>query len=290
LLPGIAEIRPQIKGRYAQLWNDNVPGCPEIVLTADEGGCLADQDLRRLMMWLSTAPKGLSTTTRQPQKIRKRLRRLRDDVTFRRAYRDLLAEVWEVARPMWERRGRSVAARAAIDWTGRVASVTSWPGIVGLMPPRHPLTRYEQSEAVYRRREFSLAPLYFCMSGGDVCDLGHAVHIAVPASALDPVRRKRDASYVASQMRLIAEPTRVRILIHLLSTDAGVMEIARALKLSQPTVSEHVRRLARGGLIRRAGSGNRRAAYVASGRRVERIIEDARSTLSRWRSPEARRD
>jgi len=59
------------------------------------------------------------------------------------------------------------------------------------------------------------------------------------------------------------------------------MELARTLRLSQATVSGHVKVLRNAGLVqhRRVGS---RTVLVASRKRVERLLEDARRTISRW--------
>lgn len=290
LLPGVAALRVRVLRRYASLWNDSTVGCPELIPTAAEGGCLTDDGLGRLMEWLSTLPGGtaprrelLSEPLEVRRRVRRRLDRLNGDIRLRRGYRDLLAEVWQLARPAWVRRGRAVAARAAAEWTRRLAPVATWPSLVQLMPPRHPLTRDDELAGfgLFRRSRFSLAPLYFCMSGGDVVDLGHEVHVCVPASAREPVRRRRDASYVASRLRLLAEPARVHILIHLLSKQAGVMEISRALEMSQPTVSEHVRMLVSAGLVRPMLTGGR-TVYEGSRHGFERVLEDARGTLARW--------
>ncbi len=72
-----------------------------------------------------------------------------------------------------------------------------------------------------------------------------------------------------------------RVLIQLMSYPSGVMDVARALRISQPTVSGHVKALQRAGLVheRRRGS---RAVLMASRKRVERLLEDARATLIRW--------
>jgi len=82
-------------------------------------------------------------------------------------------------------------------------------------------------------------------------------------------------------LRVLAEPTRVRILIHLMSVPSGVMATTRALGMSQPTVSEHVRVLAAAGLVRPVRK-RRRMEYAVSRRSLERLIEDARATLTRW--------
>ncbi len=119
------------------------------------------------------------------------------------------------------------------------------------------------------------------MSGGQLADDQDSLHVGVPASALEPARRTRDAAFVADRLRLLAEPTRVHILIYLMSAPSGVMQITRALRMTQPTVSEHIRMLAAAGVVRRVRKGNRTAYHVAS-QRLERLLEDARGTLTRW--------
>jgi DNA-binding transcriptional ArsR family regulator len=91
----------------------------------------------------------------------------------------------------------------------------------------------------------------------------------------------RDSNFVADRLRVLAEPTRVHILIQLLSAPAGVMDVARALRMSQPTVSGHFKVLRAAGLIqpRRLRT---RTVMVASRKRIERLLEDARATIARW--------
>jgi ArsR family transcriptional regulator len=119
------------------------------------------------------------------------------------------------------------------------------------------------------------------MSGGLVVDLGDYLQIAVPASDLLPTRRIRDAAFVADRLRVLAEPTRVRILLQAMSAPAGVMDLARAPRISQPTVSGHLKVLLDSGLVQPQRRGGR-SVFVASRRRVERLLEDARATIAKW--------
>jgi ArsR family transcriptional regulator, arsenate/arsenite/antimonite-responsive transcriptional repressor len=291
LLPGVMALRPKVVDRFASLFRDDLRGCPELLIAAAMGGCLADLEPRRLFGWLSTLPKSATTAPEllsEPRANRRALRRrlvlLDTDIRTRRAYRDILAEVWGLAGPAWHRRGRAAAARASAEWTRRLKGVTTAGALVQLIPPRHPLTRPDHPPiaALFRRRpRFALVPVYFCMSGGQLEDLGDHLHVGVPASAHEPARRTRDAAFVADRLRNLAEPTRVHILIYLMSAPSGVMEMTRALGMTQPTVSEHVRVLAAAGLVRRVRRAGR-TAYSASAPHLERLLEDARATLVRW--------
>lgn len=289
LLPGIDRLRGPIGARFRGMWDqDSLPGCPELMPTAHLAGTVLDGDLLRLWAWLSVEGKIpvpdyelLSEPVQDRPAVRARVRRLGEDVKLRRAYRDLLEQVWQPASDAWEREGRAGVLKACTEWQARMAGGAA---IEELVPPRHPLTRAEQlgfDDLLTHRLEFAISPLHFCMSGGHVADLGDYVHIAVPASDLNPIRRVRDAAFVADRLRVLAEPTRVHILIQLLSSPAGVMELARVLRISQPTVSGHVKILRGVGLIqpRRLGA---RTVFMASRKRVERLLEDARGTLARW--------
>jgi DNA-binding transcriptional ArsR family regulator len=60
-----------------------------------------------------------------------------------------------------------------------------------------------------------------------------------------------------------------------------VMDLARVLRMSQPTVSGHLKVLRNAGLVqphRTAG----RTVFIGSRKRIERLLEDARATLARW--------
>jgi DNA-binding transcriptional ArsR family regulator len=289
LLPGVKGLRAPVMERSTRLWNDSVPGCPELLLVADQADCVRHDNATRLLAWLTTGGSGPTVTSYElltepaadRHTIRARLRRLKEDVGTRRAYRDLIAEVWRLAAPVWETRGRRLAVEACGHWMSRIAAGTS---IEDLMPPRHPLTfadRFGFDDIFTERDEFALSPLYFCLSGGQVVDLTDYVHIAVPASDLLPVRKVRDAAFVADRLRVLATPARVHILIQLLSAPAGVMDVARALHMSQPTVSGHLKVLRDAGLVQpRRAAG--RTVFIGSRKRIERLLEDARATIARW--------
>jgi DNA-binding transcriptional ArsR family regulator len=289
LLPGISSLRAPIGQRFRRLWSkDALPGCPELLPIAHLADAVLDDDLRRLFDWLSTAddhhlddPELLSEPPRDRSAIRDRIRRLRDDAEGRYLYREILQDVWRLASVAWERHGRVRVIKACAVWQARLDTGAA---IEELVPPRHPLTRAEQlgfEDLLTHRMVFAVSPVHFCMSGGHVADLGDFVHVAVPASDLHPIRKVRDAMLVADRLRVLAEPTRVHILIQLFSAPAGVMEVARVLHMSQPTVSGHVKVLRNAGLIqpRKVGA---RTVFMASRKRVERLLEDARATIARW--------
>src|SRR4029077_14236535 len=57
LLPGVMALRPKVRDRFSSVFRDTLRGCPELLIAAAMGDCLADQEPRRLLGWLSTLPK-----------------------------------------------------------------------------------------------------------------------------------------------------------------------------------------------------------------------------------------
>jgi len=64
---------------------------------------------------------------------------------------------------------------------------------------------------------------------------------------------------------VIAEPSRRRIMDRLLRGDASVTELARALDMSQPLVSKHLKTLRDSGLVRVKVDAQRRIYSLDSG-------------------------
>jgi len=234
-LPGIGRLRGPIRERHQQLWSDGPAGCPELMYAAHTADSVLDDEPKRLFAWLATGGEGstaayamLTEPEQERPAIGERLRRLHDDARALLTYRDILLDVWEPASRAWERDGRAAAADACVAWKAKLDTGMS---IEELVPPRHPLTRPDQlgfDDLFEHRAEFAVSPLYFCLSGGHVIDLDDFVHVAVPASDLLPVRKVRDAAFVSDRLRVLAEPTRVHILIQLLSARRGYGDLPLA--------------------------------------------------------------
>jgi len=288
LVPGARGLRSRLMERTQRLWGDGLPGCPELVPLAFLAGCLLDDRVEPLLGTLQAggvpSATDLELLTESPddrKAIVKRLGRLRRDGLLRGEYRALLMDAWKPAAATWAENGRAAVREACVMWKARLKAGST---IDELVPPRHPLTRADElgyEDLFLQRDEFVVSPLYFCMSGGHAVDLGSYVHIGVPASDLLPVRKVRDAAFVAHRLRVLSEATRVHILIQLLSAPSGVMEIARTLHLGQPTVSGHLKILREAGLVQpRRLRG--RTVFAGSHKRIERLLEDARATIARW--------
>jgi DNA-binding transcriptional ArsR family regulator len=81
---------------------------------------------------------------------------------------------------------------------------------------------------------------------------------------------------VESSFAVVAEPTRRAILTLLLSSERSVGEIERELRLSQPSVSKHLRVLREAGFVESRGDAQRRLYRL----RPEPLME-----LDEWIAP-----
>ena len=64
------------------------------------------------------------------------------------------------------------------------------------------------------------------------------------------------AELIAQRFRVLAEPTRIRILDRLRSGEASVQELTEALGTSQQNVSKHLAVLTQAGIVGRRKDGN----------------------------------
>src|ERR1043165_6840961 len=83
-------------------------------------------------------------------------------------------------------------------------------------------------------------------------------------------------SSVESSFTIVAEPNRRAILTMLLSSDRSVGEIERELRLSQPSVSKHLRVLREAGFVE---------ARIEAQRRLYRLRPEPLMELDAWLVP-----
>lgn len=83
-----------------------------------------------------------------------------------------------------------------------------------------------------------------------------------------------DAQQLASRLKALADPARLRLVSILLASEgqrACTCELTEPLGLSQPTVSHHLKKLAEAGLV----TGERRGVWT-----YYRVVPDALSALA----------
>src|SRR5262249_47413928 len=108
----------------------------------------------------------------------------------------------------------------------------------------------------------------------DHCDAER--HLRQPYSAHPAGTLLRAAVQVESVFGIIAEPNRLAILSLLFSSHQSVGEIARQLRMSQPTVSKHLRVLREAGFVE---------STVDAQRRLYRLKPEPLQEVDAWLAP-----
>ncbi|TMF85630.1 MAG: winged helix-turn-helix transcriptional regulator [Chloroflexi bacterium] len=130
-----------------------------------------------------------------------------------------------------------------------------------------------QATAAFAAGGLSIAVSYF---GGKFLawDLASTYLIGVQAAPQDDrTRLRRESQRLASRLKVLADPTRLAILISLSRKAATVTELAQAFGLAQPTVSAHLKLLREAQLVD-GGRETGRPAYAADRRAVGLLLKE----------------
>jgi DNA-binding transcriptional ArsR family regulator len=95
----------------------------------------------------------------------------------------------------------------------------------------------------------------------------HATDVEAVAPDVDQARAAADL------LRLLADPTRLRLLAVLATADRDVSELTELTGVPRPAVSQHLSRLRLGGLVEARPEGRRRIYAVRNGH-VRRLITE----------------
>ena len=286
-LASIEPVRRRLGPKLREFWADGVRGFTEAVVLAQRSGTIYDVDLDRFFVRLdeaaaSDAPPSLgSETPAERRAIKTRLDRLRTDAGLRTAYRELLLALWEPVRPEWESEGRPAVLRAAAEWARRLEEGAAFRSL--LERPRLWPGRPEIDELV----DGAAAAGRLVVSPGWFFGMIHAVEIDGAMFIGRRIRtegeetaRRQAAKKVAGNLKALADPTRLHILLWLASHPASITEIARHFELSQPTVSAHVQLLREAGVVEEKPSG-RSSIITVTEQRLKELFSGSEEILLR---------
>jgi DNA-binding transcriptional ArsR family regulator len=253
----------RVRGLWGALETTDCSGSMELQVLAHHGGLLftleADELLGRLDELCLAAPVDLrlaSETEDDRAALRNRLARLRSSPEARRAFLEVVRDVWSAIRPDWMRNGlrsveAAVAARREIQHRGaswqEIAHSTHTPGghiledLVAALPPEGTI---------------AVVPAYFAHLGS-LADLPGMVLIGVRAEGSGAEARAR-TEILARRLKTISDPTRLAMVEVLRSAPSTVSELAALFGLAQPTVSNHVKILRDAGLVANSTDARRR--------------------------------
>jgi DNA-binding transcriptional ArsR family regulator len=287
-IPAVPALQP-IRERYESLskkaralWPDPKTEYNDILILAAEGGTLENADAEPFLASLQkvaarpiadlTLP---SETSQVRAAIAGRLERLRKSSELRKRYHDLLATVWGLLKPGWQRDGRPQVEQTVATWqrevnAGRHLKQILFNGHIyfhcKLIPP-------------FERLPTLLTPSFFSSRGGHVVILPRLIHVPAgigPEDVSDALLHRADG--VAKQMKVLADPTRLAILLHLTDGAYTVSEMAARFQVSQPTVSGHIKALRDEGLVEARRDGQR-MPYAANRERIATVVQNVGRAL-----------
>lgn len=281
-------MRAGLKERLSSFWADGVRGFTETIVISERSATTLDLDLHDFFARLDEAvemrggmPSLLTERPSERTALEGRLRRLREDLELRERYRALLLSVWEPVRPEWEAIGRAAVVAAAADWDRRLSEGADYHALLErtrMWPGRPELDELASGAAAEGR--VVLSPGWF-FGVIHMVEVDGTLYMGRGVRAEDHRAIQREtATRIAGNLKVLADPTRLGILLWLASHPASVTEIAAYFELSQPTVSGHIQVLRDAGLLEDKLAG-RRSKLIVARDRVKGLIDDAGSSMLR---------
>ena len=278
--------RLELGAEIKSFWADGVRGFAEVVVLSERAGTLFDLDLdrffRRLGGAAQTLADGATLLSETPQErlaLAIRLRRLRADPELRSAYRSLLRKAWECVRAEWESTGRRAVTATAGVWSHRLKEGAGYRELLDLprlMRGRPELD--EMADAAAAAGRLVISPGWY-FGKIHVVELNGTVYIGRWVRPVDEdATRQQIAAKVAGRLKVLADPTRLGILLWLARRPASVTEVAGHFNLSQPTISAHVQLLREAGLLEEKPLG-RSAMLTASEQGLRSLFDGAEESL-----------
>jgi DNA-binding transcriptional ArsR family regulator len=267
------ELAERVRGLWGPAETLSYPCFLELSALAFGGGLLFGLDngtfVSRLGELCLDAPEDLAFAAEAPAdrtRLHRRLYLLRNDERVRDNYVEVVAEVWDALRGIWESEGR-----AAVDST--VTEVVL--SLRGQLDPAELAMKYLERNACTNISrddmtrlieglgdggELVFVPAFFTAKGL-VADLPGLLIIGMPAKPVAVAARARTES-LARRLKAIADPTRLAILDALMQRDMSITEVTNLFGLAQPTVSNHVKQLRDAGVVTSSSDGKRRQLTV----------------------------
>jgi DNA-binding transcriptional ArsR family regulator len=282
----LERTRLELGAEIKSFWPDGIRGFTDLVVLSERAGTLFDLDLDGFFSRLDDAAQKpaepatlLSETPEERLALGVRLQRLRTDPKLRRAYRSLLQRVWESVRAEWEFTGRRTVIAAAAEWSRRLKEGAGYRELL----VRHRLwdghpELDELADAAAAAGRLVISPGWY-FGKIHAVELGGTVYLGRWVRPKDEeATRRQVAAKVAGRLKVLADPTRLGILLWLARQPASVTEVAGHFHLSQPTISAHVQLLREAGLLEEKQLG-RSAMLTANEQGLRSLFEGAEESL-----------
>jgi DNA-binding transcriptional ArsR family regulator len=272
----------ELARRVREIWPGETDCFSELLVVAQAGGLLFEQDVDELLARLPEAarldlgePALASETAEDRAELLARLDRLRRQGGLRRRWVAFFADVWQEIREAWETEGLAQVredcrrARRRLDEGEAVSDLDACF-----------LYWHEGQTREVTERIGAVAPSYFLGGWKVLIDLPGVVVAGLRFDAGDGAAQLRQrAGPLAERLKALSDPTRLAILAHLAARPARITDVARSFGISQPTASVHFRVLRDAGLVaaeRREGQ----VLYSADRGRVEALLDEGRQLVA----------
>jgi len=272
---------PKVFGdRLREIWGRGGPSCfGEALIIAEKQGVLFTPSIDELLAALreGTQIKAdlplASETAEDRRQLLERCARLAANAGFRRRYAALVGELWSLVAEDWENAGLRQAEGAAERLRRAAASATTLEEL--LSDHQHHLHEpwSGQAAAALAAGRLSVTPSWL---GGKFLawDLEHTYLVGVQSVPHDEhALLRRESQRLATRLKVLADPTRLGILVSLSRRPATVTEIARAFSIAQPTASAHLKLLREADLVA-GGREDGRPDYAADRRAVSTLLKE----------------
>jgi DNA-binding transcriptional ArsR family regulator len=290
-LPNLARAPKVFGDRLREIWGRGGPSCfGEALIIAEKQGVLFTPSIDDFQAALREATQIsadlplASETAEDRRQLLDRCARLAANAGFRRRYTAVIGELWSVVAEDWESAGRRLAEGAAERLRRASAGATTLDELLSEHQPHLHDPWYGQAAAALAAGRLSVTTSWL---GGKFLawDLEHTYLIGVQAIPHDEqALLRRESHRLASRLKVLADPTRLGILVSLSRRPATVTELARAFSIAQPTASAHLKLLREADLVT-GGREDGRPDYAADRRAVSMLLKEVEHMVVEVRPP-----
>ena len=186
---------------------------------------------------------------------------------------------WYRSTAEWESTGRRTVIAAAAEWNRRLREGAGYRELLvrhRLWDGRPELD--ELADAAAAAGRLVISPGWY-FGKIHAVELGGTVYLGRWVRPKDEdATRRQVAARVAGKLKVLADPTRLGILLWLARQPASVTEVAGHFNLSQPTISAHVQLLREAGLLEEKQLG-RSAILTAHEQGLRSLFDGAEESL-----------
>ncbi len=257
ILQEVADEFPPVFTAIREFWGDDLHSFSEIEVLAHTAGALEESDFDRLLDAMDSArplvPRDLplqSESEHAREVINGRITQLCEDPARWSAYRATLESLYGALDRWWREEGMATAENGADAARRELARGGEWNRMVsadcGVVQEHFP--------EILQRRVPVVLVVCALFGKGLYLDLPGCQLVGV-STGMGELGARARTEELARQLRVLAEPTRLAIVNHLMTGPRSIGDLALDFNLAQPTISVHVKQLRQAGFVTATRSG-----------------------------------